>query len=149
MTGVVGRALSSWHAISELRHNLSSPQRPPTAIPWGLVRRFFVNLTTPGLAIVSVSPSTSTLCPPSRSASVVHPALPAVAAIRGIDQCDQRRSVCGNLRSVSPPASLDFYRFSCGRKVAQVAPEETGSQRIGRQRLSASIITIAYYYRAA
>src|SRR5438128_1677544 len=32
-------------------------------------------MTLPGLAIVSVSPATSTLCPPSRSASVVHPAL--------------------------------------------------------------------------
>src|SRR5712691_5921277 len=32
-------------------------------------------MTLPGLAIVSVSPSTSTLCPSSRSASVVHPAL--------------------------------------------------------------------------
>src|SRR5437660_4494014 len=32
-------------------------------------------MTLLGLAIVSVSPSTSTLCPPSRSASVVHPAL--------------------------------------------------------------------------
>jgi hypothetical protein len=39
--------LSSWHAISELRHNLFSPQRLPTAIPCRLVRRFFVNLTTP------------------------------------------------------------------------------------------------------
>src|SRR6187401_322811 len=32
-------------------------------------------MTLPGLAIASVSPSTSTLCPSSRSASVVHPAL--------------------------------------------------------------------------
>src|ERR1700730_212876 len=32
-------------------------------------------MTLLGPAIVSVSPSTSTLCPPSRSASVVHPAL--------------------------------------------------------------------------
>src|ERR1700730_15965417 len=32
-------------------------------------------MTVPGLTIVSVSPSTSTLCPSSRSASVVHPTL--------------------------------------------------------------------------
>lgn len=45
-------ALSSWHAISELRHNLSGPQRLPTAIPWGAGQTVFVNLTTPDVGMV-------------------------------------------------------------------------------------------------
>src|SRR5712692_1143052 len=73
-------------------------------------------MTLPGLAIVSVSPSTSTLCPPSRSASVVHPALlvsPRYAELTSATSAGTSAVVAGRVIKPRPPLSNARRDYPC------------------------------------
>src|SRR5580693_5948566 len=101
-------------------------------------------MTVPGLAIVSVSPSTSTLCPSSRSASVVHPALllsPRYAELTSATSAGASAVVAG--RMIKP---IVMQRIVDAPDGASSRPPPAGDSRAARDPAAGRIVTIRSPY---